>query len=85
MASSNGFQRQHLGHHRLCLYSSADARHRIHLDGLLADDPGRGGGKVQVLPTEGNVSALNEAEHREARTLRQREAASLIDEFLARL
>jgi hypothetical protein len=26
---------------------------------FLADDPERGGGKVQVLPTDGNVSALN--------------------------
>lgn len=26
---------------------------------LLADDPERGGGKVQPLPTEGNISALN--------------------------
>jgi len=26
---------------------------------LLADDPNKGGGKVQPLPTEGNISALN--------------------------
>lgn len=36
----------------------ADAKTKVILE-LLADDPEKSGGKVMVLPTDGNVSALN--------------------------
>lgn len=36
----------------------ADAKTKVVLE-LLADDPEKSGGKVMVLPTDGNVSALN--------------------------
>jgi hypothetical protein len=38
--------------------TKGDAREKIILE-LLADDPENSGGKVMVLPTDGNVSALN--------------------------
>jgi hypothetical protein len=38
--------------------TKGDAREKIILE-LLADDPEKSGGKVMVLPTDGNVSALN--------------------------